>query len=75
MIDPHDPGPLPTLSTRRYEVTTQRKLIVYAATPEDAKLRVGIALSGSEVVSIVEVPPDPGHGPSVDKAPSRETRG
>jgi hypothetical protein len=67
----------------RYEVTIERKIIVYAPSSEMAGNRVLTwimceieSMENIHISSIKELPPveTEGHGPIVDVAPSREAR-
>jgi hypothetical protein len=70
--------------SNRYEVTVERKFIVYAETPEDADAKVraevvrGLPCVTPKALTVtVSVLPDvreEAHGPEVDVAPARETR-
>jgi hypothetical protein len=70
---------------KRFEVTVQRKVIVYAETPDDAGRKAMVYLKllleqpATRPISVVEVkelPPveEEPRGEIVDNAPGRETR-
>ncbi len=64
----------------RYKVIVMRELIVYAASPDEAPLKVlkGINVGGAtfRVASVEELPPieAEARGPDVDVAPAREAQ-
>jgi hypothetical protein len=58
----------PPEEIQRFEVTLQRKVIVYATGPTEAERRATLG-TGLTAISITHIPPDKGHGPEVDLAP------
>jgi hypothetical protein len=69
---------------KRWSVTVERELIIYAdsATEAETKVLAYLRQTSTEqpatrpikVVKVTELKPDLAHGPEVDQAPSRETR-
>jgi hypothetical protein len=69
---------------KRWTVTVERELIVYADSSTEAENRALTYMRQTttehpatrpiKVVKVTELEPDVAHGPEVDQAPSRETR-
>ena len=68
MSEIHD-RPTDPIEVFRFEVTLQRTVIVYAVNEDEARMKATQGLSGMSLTHISQIPPDNGHGPTVDLPP------